>query len=97
MNKHRLRKLKAELEAIQCSPSGVRAKELIAIAKRLGRTKCNRGKEPTWVREDCPELSPPLSIPNHPGEMKKGTVLSIVEALLSDVDEWELYLAKEDQ
>jgi hypothetical protein len=92
MTPHKLRKIRAELENIQASPKGVKFKELISIAEKLGRSKSNRGKEPTYVRKDAPELSPPLSIPKHPGDMKAGTVLSIVETLLSDVDEWELHL-----
>lgn len=97
MTPHKLRKIKAALEDIQASPKGVNYKELISFANKLGRTKSNRGKEPTYVREDAPELSPPLSIPKHPGDMKVGTVLSIVETLLNDVDEWELYLQEDNQ
>lgn len=97
MTPHKLRKIRAELEGIQASPNGIKSRALVTLAEKLGRTKFNRGKEPTYVREDAPELSPPLSIPKHPGDMKRGTVLSIVEALLSDVDEWELFLGEESK
>ncbi|HUW54564.1 MAG TPA: hypothetical protein VMV99_14230 [Rhodanobacter sp.] len=92
MTPRKLKKIRADLEQIQESPNGIRYKVLVSLAEKLGRTRSKRGKEPTYVREDAPELSPPLSIPKHPGDMKRGTVLSIVEALLSDVDEWELFL-----
>ncbi|MDE2157027.1 MAG: hypothetical protein KGJ32_14240 [Xanthomonadaceae bacterium] len=97
MTPRKLKKIKATLEQIQASPVGVRYKALVSLAEKLGRTKSNRGKEPTYVREDAPELSPPLSIPKHAGDMKRGTVLSIVEALLSDVDEWELFLMENNE
>lgn len=96
MQVRKLDKIRRELEAIQASPRGIRSARLISIAKKLGRTKCKRGKEPTWVREDSPELFSPLSIPNHPGDMATGTVRSIVEALLSDVDQWKIDLETDE-
>lgn len=97
MTPHKLKKIRVTLEQIQASPIGVRYKILVSLAKKLGRTESKRGKEPTYVREDAPELSPPLSIPKHSGDMPRGTALSIVEALLSDVDEWELFLMENNK
>lgn len=74
------------------SPQNRNAADFIRIAKKLGRIQDNRGKEPTFIRERDPALSPPLSIPNHPGDIKTGTARSIIDALLSDVDEWEILL-----
>lgn len=68
-------------------------------ASAVGRRKESRGKEPTWVREFSPDLSPPLSIPNHAKDMKAGTARSVIDQLLGDLDEWEQYLdqqAEED-
>jgi len=31
---------------------------------------------------------------HHPGGMKPGTARSIIDALLSDVDDWEIYLSE---
>jgi hypothetical protein len=42
-------------------------------------------------------LSPPLSIPNHSSDVKPGTARSIIDALLNDVNEWELALDQEDE
>lgn len=78
------------------SPFNRKADDFISIAKQLGRTKSNRGKEPTYTRDRDPMLSPPLSIPNHPGDLKPGTARSIIDALLSDVDDWEIYLLEND-
>lgn len=96
MTPQKLRKIKAALGAIQASPKGIKYKQLVSLAQQLGRKENKRrGKEPTYVRPDAPELSPPLSIPKHSGDMKAGTVLSIVEALLNDVDEWDLFLLED--
>lgn len=96
MDKKKLKKLKKELGEMRKSPQGRKADELITIATQLGRKRENRGKEPTYVREINPELSPPLSIPNHTGDMKTGTARSIIDALLDDVGEWELYLSEQE-
>jgi hypothetical protein len=95
VNPKSLRKVKQRLQEMLRSPSGRKPDEMISLAKQLGRSKDKRGKEPTYVRERDPALSPPLSIPNH-GEFKSGTARSIINALLSDVDDWELYLLGSD-
>lgn len=78
------------------SPQSRKAADLITIAKQLGRVQDSRGKEPTYVRENDPALSPPLSIPRHAGDLKVGTARSIIDALLSDIDDWELFLNRCD-
>lgn len=35
---------------------------------------------------------PPLSIPGHTRDLKPGTARSIIDILLNDVDDWEIYL-----
>lgn len=76
------------------SPQGRRSAEFVTIAKQLGRVRDKRGKEPNYVREEDPALTPPLSIPNHSADMKTGTARSIIEALIDDADEWDLYLSE---
>lgn len=94
MNPKALNKLKRQLKEMEKSPFNRKPDDFISIAKQLGRTKDNRGKEPTYTRERDPMLSPPLSIPNHPGDIKPGTARSIIDALLSDVDDWEIYFSE---
>lgn len=96
MNSKALKKIKLKLQEMERSPYSRKPADLITIASQLGRIKCNRGKEPTYTRERDPALSPPLSIPNHPGDLKPNTARSIIEALLSDVDDWEIYLSESD-
>lgn len=98
MTPKQLVKVRAELRAILLHPANRRAAELQALARAAGRVLVKRGKEPTWVREKDPALSPPLSIPDHSTDMKVGTVKSIVNQLLDDCDEWEIYqlTAKDD-
>ncbi len=89
--------LRAELRQIRSSPNNRRSAALIAIAKKVGRKVDNRGKEPTYVRNDDPALSPPLSIPNHTKDLKPMTVKSIVDTLLSDLDDWDIYINEQDK
>lgn len=96
MNLKKLKKIKLELNEMRRSPFNRKPSELSSIAKQLGRTIDNRGKEPTYVRAREPALSPPLSIPKHPGDLKPGTARNIIEALLSDVDDWEIHLMEKD-
>lgn len=79
------------------SPQGRKSDEFVSLAGRLGRVRDPRGKEPTYVRESDPTLSPPLSIPDHGAkDIKPGTARSIIDALLSDVDDWEQFLAEHE-
>ena len=87
-----LAKVRDKLESMLRSPRGLKSRDLESIAQKLGRTRAKRGSEPTWVREDQPLLTPPLSIPHHSADMPPGTAKSVIEALLSDADEWDLFL-----
>ncbi len=95
MSPKNLAKLKKQLREMRKSPQGRRSSDFISIAKKLGRKLDSRGKEPNYVRASDPSLTPPLSIPNHSVELKVGTALSIIDALLNDVDDWEIFLAAE--
>lgn len=98
MNKKKLQSLRKELTAIRRSPQNRSAADLKAIAKKVGRVLDKRGKEPTWVRKKDPALSPPLSIPDHGNvDLKCGTVRSIVDQLLNDLDEWDMHLADAEE
>jgi|APMI01.1.fsa_nt_gi hypothetical protein len=97
MNLKTLRKIKRELQELRKSPFNRSYKIFVSYAEQLGRYEENRGKEPNFVRKRDPALSPPLSIPKHSGDMKPGTVRSIVDQLLSDVDDWELFLLENEE
>ena len=98
MDKKSLKEIKDQLKQMYKSPQNRKAKDFISIAEKLGRKKFIRGKEPTYIRDDSPVLCPPLSIPNHPGDMPIGTARSIINALLTDADVWGIFLMeKEDE
>lgn len=65
--------------------------KLVAIAKKLERSKANIGHEPTYIKGTDPTLRP-LTIPGHASDLKVGTARSIIDQLLDDVDEWDIYL-----
>lgn len=91
MDPRRLAKIEGELEELQRAPHGKSPRVFVRLAKKLGRQKAKRGKEPTYDSPDVPDLGPPLSIPNH-DFLKIGTALSILNTLQSDVDVWRQYL-----
>lgn len=91
MNLKRLAKIERELGELQRAPHGRKPRIFEQLAKKLGRTKVNRGSEPNYASPAEPDLGPPLSIPHH-DSLKVGTALSIVNTLQSDVDIWRQHL-----
>jgi hypothetical protein len=87
MNLKRLNRLKGRLEDLRSAPSNVKRIKLENLAKSLGLRREKRGKEPTYVSEDFPYLTP-LSIPSH-REINKFTVKDIVGQLEVYVSAWE--------
>lgn len=94
MNLKGIKALRKEVAALRRFQP--KAKDLEALAKRLGRKKTDRGKEPTYVSEKFPDLRP-LSIPNHKGrDLATGTKNSILNQLEDDLLEWEDSLDHDD-
>jgi len=50
-----------------------------------------RGKEPTYVNDDFPHLTP-LSIPSHPGALNKFTAKDILDDLDEYIFQWDEFL-----
>ena len=88
VNKRKLQKIKKKLQKLRLGPNNIRSVELANLAKSLERKLFDRGKEPTYVSVLLPE-SRPISIPNHPGTMAKGTALNILDQLERDIFEIE--------
>lgn len=87
MNRRKLDKLKRELEQLRRSPQ--KAIALQSLAKRLGRKRVKRGKEPMWESHEFAQLYP-LSIPDHGGrDLATGTKNSILDQLEEDILCWE--------
>lgn len=96
MNIKSLRRFRKELNELRRNFAPQSAATLADYASAVGRRLENRGKEPTWVKKDDPSLSPPLSIPHHSKGVKAGTARSIIDQLLADLDEWEIYLIEQE-
>jgi hypothetical protein len=66
-------------------PANIRSLELQSLARALGRVRdTSRGKEPTFVSLLLP-ASRPLSIPDHPGSLKRFTAGNILDVLEQDI------------
>ncbi len=84
MNKKKLRK---EFNCIR-NKKVIKCTEMERLAKKLGRTRINRGKEPTWENLNFKTLRP-LSIPHHPGDLNPYTADSILDQLEEDLEKIE--------
>ena len=95
MNRKKWNKIRRQLDA--CGKGQPKAAELVRLARALGRTKHNRGKEPTYESDDFPDLSP-LTIPMHKGrDLATGTRDSILAQLDDDLTRWDETLTKREQ
>jgi hypothetical protein len=92
MDRKKLDKLRQELEAMRGVPQ--KAAAVARLAERLGRRREDRGKEPTWVSDF--EI-PNLTIPLHPGDLKKGTQNNILNQLEDDCLAWEQKFDQEER
>jgi hypothetical protein len=78
----RLNKIEGELDSLRARSASLRPRELIDIAKKLGRYRSNQGKEPTFVSDGIPGR--PITIPAHK-TLKRGTALNILGQLENDI------------
>lgn len=93
MNCKKLDKLKRELLQMRLSPQ--KAENIASLAKRLGRRKAKRGKEPVYESIEFNDLFP-VSIPHHGGkDIPIGTRNSILNQLEDDIHAWEFKLELE--
>jgi hypothetical protein len=88
MDKKKLQKIKKRLQALRLRSNNIRSAELVSLARSLKRRLFDRGKEPTYISNLLPK-SRPISIPNHPGAMFRGTALNILDQLEQDIFEIE--------
>jgi hypothetical protein len=85
MDRKTLDKLRAELEGMRGAPQT--GGDIEGLARRLGRKRVNRGKEPTFESDfDIP----PITVPMHGSRnLKKGTQHNILIQLEDDLIAWE--------
>lgn len=88
MNKIKLRKINERLQRLRLKPNNIRSGELVSLARSLQRRPFERGKEPTFISDILPR-SRPISIPNHPRALSKGTAINILDQLEQDIFEIE--------
>jgi len=88
MDDKKLQKIKKWLQKLRLKPNNIRSAELVRLAKSLERRLFDRGKEPTYV-SDVLLQSRPISIPDHPGALSKGTAMNILDQLEGDIFEIE--------
>jgi|SRR5882724_3086786 len=93
MTRKKLQRLKRRLAMLRQRLANIRSTELQSFARALGRVRdTSRGKEPTFVSLLLPN-SRPLSIPDHPGSLKRFTAGNILDTLEQDIFALEDMLA----
>jgi hypothetical protein len=93
MNRRKLSKLRREWEQMWRSPQ--KASALSSLARRLGRTRVNRGKHPMW--ESKFEHLFVLSIPDHgQKDLPPGTRNVILNELENDLLAWDEWLSEHE-
>jgi hypothetical protein len=65
----------------------VKSREMVRLAKRIGRKLADRGKEPTYIHTELPNRRP-ISIPGHP-TLSIGVKNNILDDLDGDLDAYE--------
>ncbi len=96
MNKKKLDKIERKLEILRSRQANIRDRELVSLAKSLGRLRSPRGKEPTYINEFFQHLRP-LSIPSHPRALNRFTAGSIIDQLELDILAWDEFLENEEK
>jgi hypothetical protein len=97
MSKKKLQRLKRQLATLRQRIGNIKSSELQRLAQALGRHHdTHRGKEPTFVSRLLPH-SRPISIPNHPGSLKKYTAGNILDKLEEDIAALEDLLSEEER
>ena len=95
MNKRKLKKVERDIRSLRAGSGNVHRRQLVSLAKTLGRQKSDRGKEPTYVSTIFPDMRP-VTIPSHPGAMPQFTVESILDQLEGyDVVRWQQVLEQD--
>jgi len=90
-----IRRLRSIVESLR-GRGGIKSSELEALARRLGRRRAKRGKEPTWISDELPDRRP-VSIPNHPGDLNRFTARGILDQLEADLDRYEELLLSSEK
>lgn len=92
MDNRRLNRIEKVHDKLRNSKD-IKSKVMLGHARSLGRVLDNRGKEPTWINANFPDLRP-LSIPRHSKGLNRFTAQSILDQLEEDIDRWKEFLKK---
>jgi len=96
MTKKKIAKLRRELTSLRAGKHNLKPKDLIRFAGKVSRKRdTSRGKEPTYISLQFPELRP-LSIPGHP-TINSYTAVAIIDSLEADLDRWEDLLESQEK
>jgi len=85
MKKKKLKKLFEEIRSLRERAGSVRSRELVAVAKKLGRYRIKTDGHPQYGTD---LRSGRITIPSHSKPLKRRTTLSILDELETDISYW---------
>ena len=92
MTEQKLQNLWAEVNSLR-KKGGIKSSELQSLAKAVGKSRHKkRGKEPTWISSFS--MLPPVSIPDHSGDLNKFTARGILDQIERDLEKHSEILEK---
>jgi hypothetical protein len=94
MDRAKIKRLRRQLESLRAGAFNLKPSMLIGFAESVGRTRANRGKEPTYVSILLGRN--PLSIPGH-STINGFTAKAIIKVLEADLDVWESLVEEEEK
>ena len=90
MDKKKLTRLQQKHCSLYAKIGNIRERDLVGLAKKLGRRRSKGGKHPTYVSDHFPNARP-ITIPSH-RTLKVATARSILDDLDGDIFRWQQYL-----
>ena len=94
MNSKSLNKIRRKLERLRAGAGNLHCRELVEVAKSLGRRLSKRGKHPMYVSDQFLQIS--HRYPFRPDSLNRITVLSILGQLDEDVFRWDELLESDE-
>ena len=95
MNRKRLNRVRRKIQSLRSRSANIRSRQLVALARGLGRRRFDRGKEPTYISA-CFSDARPITIPSHSGALKRFTAAGILDGLEDDILRWEESLSAQE-
>ena len=94
MTEKKLKKLSAQIRSLKEKAGSVRSRDLVSVAKKLGRYRIKTDGHPQYGTDLRPGR---ITIPSHSKPLKRRTTLSILGELETDIFYWQDRLSRDEE